>query len=243
MLAWWHRDDPWRALVESANALDSDTDTVATMSGALLGAASLTPPSGPIQDEEYIAHTARRLASIASGGQVKPFPYPDLLYWSAPKTQSDAVGLFQGSVALAGLGAAEPISDVISGKTASARWQWLQLRFGQTVLAKQRDRLREFDEKLVPVLRPTKPEQLALTEPPVRPERPKTRAQNASPTADRRAGALSVDEAIKIAAARQYSDSVVGGLLAQLATGPEGVDRAVSFAGIVARELAVRSRR
>lgn len=137
ILAWLHRSQsPERALVHGVNVLNSDTDTIGTMAGALLGAISHVAPDWPLQDREYIEFEARRLAAIAQGKFQDEFAYPDLAKWQAPQTQSDAVGRFGPDLALVGLGIAQP-----NGKeyvADDAVWQWLNLSFGQTVLAKRR---------------------------------------------------------------------------------------------------------
>ncbi len=44
-LAWMYADDPLRGLVVAANLLESDTDTIASMAGALLGAIHTDGPA------------------------------------------------------------------------------------------------------------------------------------------------------------------------------------------------------
>ena len=45
-LAWMFRDNPHEAIVVGANLLGSDTDTIATMAGAILGAITDEDPAG-----------------------------------------------------------------------------------------------------------------------------------------------------------------------------------------------------
>lgn len=128
------------ALVESANELESDTDTIATMTGAMLGALMKHPPNWNIQDIAYIRSEAQRMADIARGVPVLSFSYPDVSVWKPPTNQSDAVVIWNGSWALAGIGVLEPQnSEYTSG---SSVWQWFRLPFGQSVLAKRRSKIR-----------------------------------------------------------------------------------------------------
>lgn len=136
------------ALLLAANTPGSDTDTIATMTGAIIGAARPTDVNWPLQDREYIIAQAVRLSDIAAGKLTPSFQYPDLISWSPPTTQSDAVGTFEDQLWLAGLGRAEPLSEPFV--TSEAKWQWLRLEFGQTVLAKQRPKLRKFTVNDVP---------------------------------------------------------------------------------------------
>lgn len=124
------------ALIVSANELDSDTDTIATMAGALLGAISDSEPAWEIQDRPYIEAEARRLARVSLGQDQATFAYPDVSSWEPPTSQSDAVVRFNDGLALVGLGPIVPRSREY--QSGNAIWQWFELPFGQTVLAKRR---------------------------------------------------------------------------------------------------------
>lgn len=139
------------ALLEIVNLLNSDTDSIASMAGALLGARANQPePSHPIQDKEYIMESARRVAAIGQGVGVDDFLYPDLLYWQAPKNALESVGMMQDRIILAGIGALIPEGGVFPGKSPGSGWQWYQLNFGQTVLCKRRDRLKNMPKEVWP---------------------------------------------------------------------------------------------
>jgi hypothetical protein len=157
VLAWLYRDHPVEeALVAAANALGSDTDTIATMAGALLGAVAPVPPSWHIQDAEYIEAEARRLAAIAAGEAADGFSYPDPARWTPPGSQSDAILIYDGGLAVAGLGPAkrEGEEHVAGGFI----WQWLRLPFGQTIFAKRRKAL---ERKVKPTQLPSARKQAA----------------------------------------------------------------------------------
>lgn len=127
------------ALVLSANELESDTDTIATMVGALLGALTKHEPTWKIQDLGYLRSEAQRMADIARGAQVPSFSYPDVSVWEPPTNQSDAVAQWKGGLALTGIGVL-----VARGKeytSGSSVWQWFELPFGQSILAKRRSKI------------------------------------------------------------------------------------------------------
>lgn len=128
------------ALIVSANELDSDTDTIATMAGALLGAISSHPPGWKIQDREYIISEAFRLARIAQGYPQKSFTYPDLGRWNPPTNQTASVGLVHDGFAILGLGKLSSVSEEFSA--GDSIWQWHMLPFGQTILAKRRSEVK-----------------------------------------------------------------------------------------------------
>jgi hypothetical protein len=142
VLAHIYRDqDAAVALVVAANELDSDTDTIATMAGALLGAISDQPPEWRVQDREYIVGEALRLAAIARGEPQESFVYPDVGHWNPPTKQTASIGWCDGKLAIAGLGFLEPLSEEY--RSGDAIWQWLALPFGQTILAKRKADLKD----------------------------------------------------------------------------------------------------
>jgi hypothetical protein len=64
--------------------------------------------------------------------------------WRPPQSLVDAVGLTNGHLAVAGLGIAEPTGPSwADSRDKTVSWRWLKLKFGQTVLARQRQTLSE----------------------------------------------------------------------------------------------------
>ncbi len=97
-------------VVAAANAIGTDTDTIATMAGALLGACDGTAdlPEDPL-DSAYLQREAERLIAVSRGEQANNHTYPDLLTWSAPQTHADALVSDNGNLAVEGLGPATPL--------------------------------------------------------------------------------------------------------------------------------------
>lgn len=136
-LAYIYEERPIEdALRCAANEFDSDTDTIATMTGSILGATCLKEPTWHIQDREYIIRESRRLALIASGSTQESFAYPDLGRWTPPANQLSAVGMVDGEFSLAGLGGMSAEGE--SYQVGEYIWQWFKLPFGQTIIAKRR---------------------------------------------------------------------------------------------------------
>ena len=135
---------PEEAMRIAANALGTDTDTIATMAGAIVGAtAGSDPPSGSVLDEDLFRSDAARLAEIAAGGDPAVHRYPDLLRWSAPKSRSEAlVRSDDGSLIVRGLGPAAKMSrEPLRAGKGDFQWQWIKLETGQTLLIKSRGSL------------------------------------------------------------------------------------------------------
>ena len=135
----WCETRPEEALRIAANAIGTDTDTIATMAGAILGVAADIEPPVEVLDADLFRSEADRLAEIACGGQPQSHRYPDLLHWSAPRTRADTLArLKDGSLYVRGLGRAGAVSEPIPSPKDNFEWQWLKLEAGQTLLIKRR---------------------------------------------------------------------------------------------------------
>lgn len=138
-LAWCERS-PAEALRLAANAVGTDTDTIATMAGAILGAVAAEEPPVEVLDAELFRSEADRMAKIAEGDNPPNHRYPDLLHWKAPSTRSDAlVSSKDGQLVVRGMGnVSKSLGDPIGGPNGSFLWQWIKLELGQTMLIKRR---------------------------------------------------------------------------------------------------------
>ena len=128
------------AVASAANAIGTDTDTIASMAGALLGACDEAgdPPEQPL-DTSYLESEADRLAAVSRGEQADNHTYPDLLTWSAPATQADALVSDKGDLAVEGLGPATRLQEeAIYTARRDFAWEWVRTNFGQTLLIKRR---------------------------------------------------------------------------------------------------------
>jgi ADP-ribosylglycohydrolase len=137
--AWIFVEDASAGLLACANALGTDTDTLATMAGAMLGPLTDHDPDGAVQDASYIAREADRMWAIGNSRDVPSFPFVDLLSWVPPRSQSDVVGVQDGALAVAGLGPAEATGEAweLPGKEA-IEYEWMTLWFGQNILPRRR---------------------------------------------------------------------------------------------------------
>jgi ADP-ribosylglycohydrolase len=132
--------NPKDALLMLVNTLGSDTDSIATMAGAIIGACTELECEGTVQDREYIQSEAQRLAVVAQGRGVPSFRYPDLRSWKPARAAVDAIGFLNGRLWLNGLGPLEPIDGFEMKEIGSDRIGWCRLPFGQTILARIRSK-------------------------------------------------------------------------------------------------------
>ncbi|HCT1400439.1 hypothetical protein F9877_06715 [Morganella morganii] len=138
LLCYLFKDSsPYEAITSCVNFLGTDTDSIASMAGAILGCYS-DRPKWDIQDSNYIIKEAIRLSNISDGQTQESFVYPDINKWQSPQTQSDTlVKNNEGNYYITGLGIVNSIGSNI-WKTKTHAWQWMRLGFGQTILIKSR---------------------------------------------------------------------------------------------------------
>jgi len=138
LLCYFYKNStPYEAIISCVNLLGTDTDSIGSMAGAILGCYN-SIPEWDIQDSNYIISEASRLNDIAEGIPTKNFNYPNINKWQSPQTQSDTLVKSQdGTYHIVGLG---KVSYLKSGSwtTKNHQWQWMQLEYGQTILVKSR---------------------------------------------------------------------------------------------------------
>ena len=138
----WCEVEPERAMSVAANAIGTDTDTIATMAGAILGVVAEKDPPVEVLDGELFRSEASRLAEVACGEKPRGHRYPDLLHWSAPKGRADTLVDLDGKgLYVRGFGPAEAQGEPMPASQGEFSWQWIKLGIGQTVLIKRRTRL------------------------------------------------------------------------------------------------------
>jgi len=237
LLAWLYGRNPITAVLISANLFGSDTDTITSMAGAIIGSITREIPPGDIRDIAYIEDEALRLSSIGQGKSTKSFTYPDLLKWNAPSTQSNFVGMVNGRLAVSGLGYAKAVGTPYFEKGKDGNiWEWLQLEFGQHILAKRRSQ--HFN---IPITNlPLTHSDLKLSN-----VKDKSGQEIQKPLFDyvneKKSNALaskkhiSINEAIKQVIGSGFNPTIIGRLLLELSDRDNGIEHAIGFSAIVAK--------
>lgn len=138
----WCEEQPEEGLRIVANAVGTDTDTIATMAGAILGVIAQAEPPVEVLDADLFRSEADRLVEIAYGGKPQSHRYPDLMRWFAPRTRADAlIRSKDGGLYVRGLGRAEEKGAPMASPKDNFSWQWLKLEWGQSLLIKRRSDL------------------------------------------------------------------------------------------------------
>lgn len=240
-LAWRHQDNAAEGLRIAANLVGSDTDTVATMAGALLGPVTDQPLPGALLDHDLHIREAQRLERLRTGEPVEDFPHPDPLHWQQPATLADAVGLLDDELAVAGLGTAKSDGVMIPGPAKDGTgWQWLETAFGQHMLVKRRQDLAHLPDWSRPRHRATtasdEPLTLELEQSPLErlPRAANRRARDEHGLPDE------VEEAVAQVVASDFESGRFMLLYHHLVRLPYGATKAGLFATIVAERLRER---
>ncbi len=152
-IAYLMKNEPLQALLTTANCLGSDTDTIATMAGAILGADNAETSSFQIQDQSLIREEANKLVDINEGKNTRKFQYPSLLTWQPPTRITDAVCKMGDAYLMPGLGLI--LFDEKITPSGINNWHWGKLTMGQTVLVKLPNELPAYTtEEITVPLRP-----------------------------------------------------------------------------------------
>jgi ADP-ribosylglycohydrolase len=239
-LSWLYKNDyPVMALQASANLLHSDTDTIGTMAGAILGCVVNEAPDADLQDSTYIEAEATRLYKITKAEPVMSFPYPDLGMWQPPTTLLDVVGIVGEQFAVAGLGPIATKGDEYKSQNKDAAiWQWSELEFGESILIKRRENPRQLSPHNLP-LKPMQPTSRVQTT-----SEPKVRQQiSFSDTNPRvfkgregiRANEKTVHELTNDAIESDFNEELIGRHLLSLAMHPDGIEKVIAYASIIAK--------
>ena len=237
-IAWLYRGSPPETgLLAAANVFSSDTDTIATMAGALIGAVAEFSPKYEIQDADYIIEEARRLFRIGNGNREQSFKYPDLLTWVPPRNQSDSWRITADSSELLGLGELQLLgSPFFSKKGTELMWQWCMLPFGQTVLAKRRNNL-VIGEQGKGVAGPPLSKEVQTS------QKPLFSVVNRIENESHALKAMNLDEHTQLCIKSGFNAETIGSSLLSLSQGADGIEKAIAFAAIIAKAKIARSQR
>lgn len=237
------QERPEDAIRIAANCLGSDTDTIATMAGALVGSVCKIRPSGVVKDEKYIVDEAQRLEGISKGKPVKvQVMYPDLMDFPAIKKPSDYFGqISTDEYAVIGLGRIKTEGPIYKGTGKYEQlWQWAMTEFGQTILVKRSVKPKKIKPSLLPSYGLSEDskamhkinEQPKLIDHNILEEVaviPKLKLEDKT-----------LDELSKIAIAKNFDPDLIGKIVLQLSTKSDGIELVIAFTSIIAKAYKAR---
>lgn len=241
----------------AANSLGSDTDTIATMTGAIIGANSESEPK-QVLDQQYISEEAERLANGTSKSGERNFEYPDISKWRPPKSQSAILGQYQDKVCVKGLGPGTwigPEPETLPEKENN-KFRWLRLKLGQTLLVREHDTYRSIREEDFGQYMKTQSEkkglvgaseQEALSLEGVQrgkvsqPEHPVSKADQRPARQGQRES--SIDELSDRVIEANFDARLIGDHILQLSNRENGIELVNSYSAIIAKAWIARQKR
>jgi ADP-ribosylglycohydrolase len=259
VLSFMYRGNPEAGIIDAANLLGSDTDTIATMAGAILGATTKDEPVGEIKDRAYIESEALRLYRISVGEVTPSYNYPDLLKWSLPSSHLDFVGVTNDKVSVAGLGVAKDVHEVAHqpGKYPN-KWQWVDLPIGQSILVKSRYKLAQIKPEMLPrsmsqnydtAEKDNANNQRILFDERIYPKRElqakyskptETIERRTMPTPKAQTILIDIDEATKKVIDSGFDPTLIGRYVLEIASQRSGIENTIAFAAIIAKAKIAR---
>jgi len=124
---------PDELLQTIAAELGSDTDSIATMAGAILGLYTRETPD-VVLDRTYIIKEAERLERLTSGDS-EPYEFAYRGESDAPIPKNGRVlAKREGVTYIAGLGRAQALTEAAREGSNGELYRWYRLEFGQTML-------------------------------------------------------------------------------------------------------------
>lgn len=260
--AWLFRDRELEGLTICADYVGTDTDSIATMLGAILGAAGHYELPGALMDEDYVVREADRMWAASTGRRPPRFPYPDMLNWRAPRSATDAVEMDDEGLHIAGLGPARADGErYVTEGSSPGIWQWATTWFGQSLLVKRRER----PPSLVAFHRVTPTDSytqadLLVSQPAAgvadRPRPTDTGESSVAPSTGQRSYAQpplrqpsasgrrrSIDEITNDVISSGLDDVAIGAGLREVARGARAIEDGIAYTSIVIKALITRENR
>lgn len=231
---------PYETVITCVNTLGTDTDSIASMAGAIFGCYN-EMPKWDIQDSQYIIDESIRLCKISENRATTNFSYPNISKWNAPQTQSDSlVRNNSGDYYILGLGKAHLLQgEAWTTKTHS--WQWLKLAFGQTILIKSK--IGDLKTVNTPDLRNSEPMQQA--EPLVSSLETQHYDKVHQGTLDydiQENNRLDLDEITSSIIREGFNEQKIGHYLIELAD-KKGLESCIGFAAIIGKAFIARKKK
>lgn len=242
LVSYLFNNEPVAGIEICANTLGSDTDTIGTMAGAMLGSCCSIKPPQKVIDQEYMTSQAIRLNDIRFGRNVPQFGYPDLLNWNPPKSKLDYVGSDKNDLAISGLGIVKPYGETISQKTGRTdiHWRFASTFFGQTLLLRFRKNIEKLPDSNLPTLPFSDSKSRYLTEDrgkyPKLSENTPTQQKQKNLPFERK----TIDEITDNLIKHGFLEKEVGEQLLRFAEDNDGVEKAIAFASIMVKAKKAR---
>lgn len=239
-------------MLDIVNELGTDTDSIATMVGALRGYIEGTRPPQELQDQSYLIYDAERLYLISQNKECSSFIFPDTTDWSIPTSSLDFVGIKNGKIVLPPYGKVKPISEEFrsnSTDTYQYFYQWMISEFNQSFLVKRRNTSTLKDVKPEPIplesknfhklMESTPPRQKQIEIPVDYRTQPKKAIEQ---NIEEQSRTLDLDTLTSEAIKNDFDEKIIGGHLLQVSN-IMGINGAIAYSAIIAKAVISRNKR
>lgn len=233
-------------LVSMVNALGTDTDSIATMVGAIRGIVDESIPPQNVQDQSYIINDAQRLYRISINNEINNYQYPDTVSWKVPSSTLDYVVNYEGQLVFPPFGVITEQSKPFSSSNTESYdycYQWVSSSFGQSFLVKKRNNntIKTVDNhQFLSVVQPKVREQTAVPQL----EIDLTVEQGESGLAEQvYQKELDLDLLTSAAIAGNFDPKTIGAHLIDISHSELGVNGAVAYSAIISKALSARQKR
>ncbi|MBH0058498.1 ADP-ribosylglycohydrolase family protein [Pseudoalteromonas sp. SWXJZ94C] len=222
-----------------SNELLTDTDSIATMAGAIMGAQTDICPDERVQDQDYIIQESKRLHSISNREAANSFKYPEKLEWKSPSSQLDFLGKANDRLVLFPFGEVKSIStEVFISTNKSYCYEWFESKLGQSFLIKRRyngEFKKVAEEFLEPQVNIHNSKSLiderALVQ------------QNLELEDNVFATSIDIDKLTTKIIRDQFDPTTIGSSLLEIANSELGVNGVVAFSAIISKAYVARKRK
>ncbi len=233
-------------LIEVSNSLGTDTDSIATMIGAICGLINNEQPPHPIQDSDYIKLDAKRLYSISQNsveGELNHnYQYPNPLSWKGPASTLDYIVRSNHGLHFEHFGIVHECSKSYSSSNTEKYnyvYQWVKSTIGQSFLVKKRNDtyLRSYDAG------DETPNQQSFIEPATSqlslitdsPSNESDLSSSLSPSVN-----LDLNQLTSQAISSKFDPNLIGKHVLALADSEMGVNGVVAYCAIIAKARVAR---
>jgi ADP-ribosylglycohydrolase len=212
-------------MIDMINTLNTDTDTIATMTGAIIGTIVDVAPQGQLQDHDYIVKDAQRLFAVSQQSATTEFKYPDNKSHRAPSAIVDYVTCSDSQLSLGPFGQLTELNDgfaLKNGTDHSTIYQWVKSAIGQTFLIKRRNSQ--------PIVKSV--EQLNLGD-----SETKVSQTISETTVAKLDNKLDIDELVKIAISSKFDATTIGEHVKALNLSKLGATGTAMYVGLLAGKM------
>ncbi|WP_148300820.1 ADP-ribosylglycohydrolase family protein [Shewanella marina] len=239
-------EDLTTLLVSIVNVLGTDTDSIATMVGAIRGIVDDSVPPQDVQDQLYIINDAQRLYRISINNESNNYKYPDIMHWKVASSTLDYVVNCEGQLVFPPFGVVIEQSEPFSSNNTESYnycYQWVSSSIGQSFLVKKRNReaIKSVEmHQSISVVQPKAKEKKTIPQLEIDLSVNKG-AQDLTEQTNQRI--LDIDSLTADAIAGNFDPKMIGLHLIDISHSDLGVNGAVAYSAIISKAISARQKR